>query len=79
MFTVIASELSNSADLGGGLNQLLLLLLGLPRHQSFGLKNRKRQNRHRDGLMCQPEQDRNLIEQREDAQSRLQRYRRRQP
>src|SRR5713226_3765253 len=72
-------ESFNSADLGDRQNQLLLRLFRWPRGQSFGLKNCKRQNRHRNGLMRQSEQDRNLIEQRENAQSRLQRYRHRQP
>ena len=72
-------ESFNSADLADRQDQLLLLPFVLPRRQSFSLKDRKRQNRHRDGLMRQSEQDRNLIEQRENAQSRLQDYRRRQP
>src|SRR6266487_135330 len=75
----IKLESFNSADLADRQDQLLLLPFAVPRRQSLGLENRKRQNRHRDGLVRQCEQDGNLIEQRENAQSRLQNYRRRQP
>src|ERR1700694_429600 len=47
--------------------------------QSLGLKDRQRHHRHRDGLMGQSEQDRNLIEQRDNAEGGLQRDRCRQP
>jgi len=46
-------ESFNSADLRGWQRQLLLGLFRSPRGQSVDLKNRKRQNRNRNGLVSQ--------------------------
>ena len=47
-------------------------LFSLPASEAFDLKDRKRQNRNRNGLVGEREIHRNLIDQREDAQRRLQ-------
>src|SRR5882672_9311585 len=78
-FSAVTASLPASAGLTDRQNRFLRFRRRHPRSQPFDLKNRCRQNRHRDGLMRQSERNRDLIKQRENAEHRLQRYRRRQP
>ena len=48
-------------------------MLDAARNQAFGLQDRKRQHHDRDSLMRQRQIDRHLMQQREDAEHRLQR------
>src|SRR5882672_5427026 len=66
-------ESFNSTGLGDRQNQFLLRRSGPPPSQSFGLKDRQRQHGNRDRLMCQCEDNRYLVQQRENTERRLQR------
>src|SRR5712664_2049625 len=73
-FGAVTASLPVSAGLTDRQNRFLRFRRRHPRSQPFDLKNRCRQNRHRDGLMRQSERNRDLIKQRENAEHRLQRY-----
>src|SRR5882757_9541884 len=72
-------ESFNSAGLADRQNQFLLRWHRPPCSQSFGLNDRQRQHGNRDRLMRQCENNRYLVQQRENTKRRLQRHDSREP